>query len=409
MKKVMILGAGVYQVPLIKQAQKQGFYTIVVSRPGNYPGFDIADKHYNLDTTDEEAVLKAARLEQIDGIATAGTDVAVRTLGRVCQELHLCGLPYTSALKVTDKYLMKQSFADGGVSSAKFCKVDSLAQAFDVFHKMTADGAKAVMIKAVDSSGSRGVTKVTTAQEVEHAYLEARSVTHRPYVLVEEFVEGHEIGVDGFICNGKITLLLPHEKFVLKNSGTTIPAGHGFPYLCSSKQQEEIRQQMELAIRALGLDNCAFNSDVLIGDKVSILEIGGRSGATGIPELISLYCGFSYYEKILENALGITPDFTFGQQTPCMSRLLFSPIRGTITDICFEELESIKKEGIALSLDYGIGDTIPVVHNGTDRIGQFLLKSSSTELLTNICHRIYSSIYVDGTSLKEYWDARKSA
>ena len=42
MKKVMILGAGIYQVPLIKKAKEMGLHTIVVSIPGNYPGFEIA-------------------------------------------------------------------------------------------------------------------------------------------------------------------------------------------------------------------------------------------------------------------------------------------------------------------------------------------------------------------------------
>ena len=73
MKKVMILGAGIYQVPLIKQAKAMGIYTIVVSIRGNYPGFEIADKVYYEDTTDFNAVLEIAKKEKIDGIVTAGT------------------------------------------------------------------------------------------------------------------------------------------------------------------------------------------------------------------------------------------------------------------------------------------------------------------------------------------------
>ena len=44
MKKILILGAGIYQVPLIKTAKRMGLYTIVASIPGNYPGFELADK-----------------------------------------------------------------------------------------------------------------------------------------------------------------------------------------------------------------------------------------------------------------------------------------------------------------------------------------------------------------------------
>ena len=46
MKKLLILGAGTYQVPLIKTARRLGIYTIVSSIHGNYPGFELADKVY---------------------------------------------------------------------------------------------------------------------------------------------------------------------------------------------------------------------------------------------------------------------------------------------------------------------------------------------------------------------------
>ena len=79
MKKIMILGAGIYQVPLIKTAKKLGLYTIVVSIPGNYPGFELADKVYYENTVDDEKILEIAKEEQIDGIITTGTDVCVIT------------------------------------------------------------------------------------------------------------------------------------------------------------------------------------------------------------------------------------------------------------------------------------------------------------------------------------------
>ena len=57
MKKILILGAGIYQVPLILTAKKLGIYTIVASIPGNYPGFELADKVYYENTTDFEKIL----------------------------------------------------------------------------------------------------------------------------------------------------------------------------------------------------------------------------------------------------------------------------------------------------------------------------------------------------------------
>ncbi len=112
MKKIMILGAGIYQVPLIKTAKRLGITSVVVSIPGNYPGFELADKVYYEDTTDYETILEIAKKEQIDGIVTAGTDVAVITIGKVCDELGLCGLTFDAAKIAANKILMKARIAD---------------------------------------------------------------------------------------------------------------------------------------------------------------------------------------------------------------------------------------------------------------------------------------------------------
>ena len=117
MRKLMILGAGTYQVPLIQKAKEMGLFTIVVSCPGPYPGFSFADKVYLVDTTDRERILSIAKFENIDGICTSGTDVAVRSLGFVCETLGLCGLSYSSSVLATDKSKMKQAFIQGGVST----------------------------------------------------------------------------------------------------------------------------------------------------------------------------------------------------------------------------------------------------------------------------------------------------
>ena len=112
MKKLMILGAGIYQVPLIKQAKKMGIYTIVVSVRGNYPGFAYADKICYEDTRNAQAIVKIAEQENIDGILTTGTDVAVVTIGKVCDTLGLTGLSLEAAAIATDKMRMRAHQTD---------------------------------------------------------------------------------------------------------------------------------------------------------------------------------------------------------------------------------------------------------------------------------------------------------
>ena len=77
MKKLLILGAGIYQVPLIKTAKAMGIQTIVASIPGNYPGFEIADKVYYKNTTDYKKILEIAKEEGIDGYETVLEQIVV--------------------------------------------------------------------------------------------------------------------------------------------------------------------------------------------------------------------------------------------------------------------------------------------------------------------------------------------
>ena len=401
MKKIMILGAGIYQVPLIRAAKEMGFFVIVVSIKGDYPGFALADKIYYINTTDREAVLKAAVSEKIDGICTTGTDVAVSSIGYVCEHMELSGISEKAADLVTDKAKMKEAFQKGRVSSARFRKVFSCEEAKKAAEELDFP----VIIKCVDSSGSRGITLVKQAEEVSKAAEQAFSCSRKEYILVEEFLSGIEIGVDGVVRDGQIVFLAPHDKFVYKSEKITIPAGHSFPYSGGKEAEKEICHQMELAAKSLGLRNCFFNADVFVNaEKVSVIEMGGRTGATCIPELISMYYGFDFYKKILESAMGEKTDFPEKEKKrPCMARLLMSPRDGVITFIDEEKMKSLREKGALITLDFPVGHTVEKMENGTNRLGHLVSEAENIQEFETVLQEAYSAIFVDGVSLEELW------
>ena len=400
-KKIMILGASVYQVPLIKTARRMGLYTIVSSIPGAYPGFSDADKIYHINTTDKEAILKVCREEGVCGICTSGTDVAVATIGYVNEQMGLTGISEAAANKACDKYEMKKAFAEGGVSASRFIRADSLDEAREAAN----DIGYPVVVKCVDSSGSRGINVVDSEEELEAAYKEAIGYSRKAYVLIEEKLGGDEIGVDGIVQNGEVSLIAPHQKYTYSFKGVTMPAGHSFPYHCSSSVRAEIEKQITLAVRALGLDNCAFNSDVFVdGENVYIIEMGGRAGATGIPELISIHYGFDFYELMIKSALGETAEPRTSEiKQPCMSRLLMSPLDGVITRVDEEAIDRIREKGCEIRIDYSAGCSVEQMHNGTTRIGHLITRSDDEAEAERIMDEIYDALYLDGISMKELW------
>ncbi len=401
MKKIMILGASVYQVPLIKTAKRLGLYTIVASIDGDYPGFDLADKVYKINTVDKEAILQVCRQEQVDGICTTGTDVAVSTIGYVCGHMGLAGISEEAAVLATDKARMKEAFRKEQVSAAKFRRAESLEEVYAAAEEI----GLPVVVKCVDSSGSRGITLVRSREELPEAYRRALERSGKDYVLVEETLGGTEIGVDGVVRDHELVFLAPHEKFVYHTDRITIPAGHGFPYRGTEQVQREIAEQMRRAVKALDLNDCSVNADVFVdGDRVSIIEIGGRTGATCIPELISMHYGFDFYEKILKNALGEPVDFHPEKQGVfCMAKLLMSPVDGILTGIDERKLEQIRGRGVVAALDFPVGHPVEAMQNGTTRIGHVVAETERVEELDEIVNQVYSCLEVDGVSLEELW------
>ena len=244
MKKAIILGAGIYQYPLIKKAKEMGIYTIVISINGNYPGFKIADKIYYEDTTDIDKVIEIARAEKISAIMTSGTDVPIITLGKVCDELHLPGVSYEAAKLTTDKYLMKEAFIENNVRTAKFIKVFSIEDAYTAYNSLN----KPVIFKAIDSSGSRGIKKVNSVDEVSVAYDIVQKTTRKEYFIVEEYIEGEEFGAQAFIQNGKLEFVLPHGDFLFEGD-TGVPIGHFVPIKSSDKIIQDTSIQAVFEIR----------------------------------------------------------------------------------------------------------------------------------------------------------------
>lgn len=206
MKKIMILGAGIYQVPLIKTAKRMGLYTIVVSIPGNYPGFALADKVYYENTVDDEKILEIARAEQIDGIVTTGTDVCVITIGKVCDAMGLAGLSYKAAQIAVDKMLMKTKYEEYGVRTARFRQV--LFTDPDI--KKTIEGLEFPLIfKSVDSSGSRGITRVDSYEEFDSAIQYVKENTRKRLLLDRRICRRRRIRSTGIRIQRRSTVYPP--------------------------------------------------------------------------------------------------------------------------------------------------------------------------------------------------------
>jgi formate-dependent phosphoribosylglycinamide formyltransferase (GAR transformylase) len=112
MKKIMILGASILQLPAILKAKEMGLQVIAVDIDKNSVGFKHADVCIEISTIDIHRVVEAAKQYRIDGVMTLASDMPMRTVAAVAKELNLVGVSEETALKATNKAVMREKEND---------------------------------------------------------------------------------------------------------------------------------------------------------------------------------------------------------------------------------------------------------------------------------------------------------
>lgn len=372
-KTVMVLGGGRYQLPLIRAAREAGCRVLVLGWPGDYPGYAYASKWYDVDIMDSDAVIRIAKDEAIDGIVGCGSDFILPTIGHVVDALGLPGTGYHSSVVASDKSLMKAAFARTGVRTAIYEQVENKEQTIEAAARI----GYPVVLKIVDGSGSKGVVICQDEQALGTAYDEVLPLTHHPYMVVEQFVDGVEFGAQAFVQNGRLQFVMMHGDIVYQGD-SGIPVGHYAPALTEYEGlQADAEEQLRRAIEALEIDNCAINADFILHDgKVYVLEIGARAGATCLPELVSECYGVDYYTYLLCGACGLPlPTMQRDQLHPALVYTPYSTKTGTVRRVHQPTCDSI----VTCEIYPKVGDEVHAFRTAYDRIGHMVMKGERME------------------------------
>lgn len=389
----MILGASYSQIPLMRAARRLGFTVVAASIPGDYQGFQEADEIAYVDITDPEAVYEAAKKAEISGIATCCMDVGTRSLGYVCEKMGLPGPGDLAGQACTDKYLQKQAYVRAGVNTARFFQVhtrEELEQALDQLKFP-------VMVKAVDLMGSRGIFRCDTRQEALDHFQESMEQTKKDYCIVEEFLEGSMFGVEAMVAGGSLMYLLPLGNELL-DGNPPFPVGHYVPWEHTEDLGEQVREQVERVIAALGFDNCPMDLDCMLMDgKVYIIEATARAGATCIADTVSIYFGIDYYEAIVRLAMGMDVEEMFQRadvpHTPSITRLLSASREGTVQRL--QVPDPLPQGVVDLSFNIDVGSQVRPMQNGWDRIGQLIVKGETLAECRNRMEETLAGIHLE--------------
>lgn len=302
MKKILILGAGPFQLPAIQKAVASGLYVITLDYLPDNVGHRYSHQFVNCSTADMQGVAAAARELGVDGVCTFSSDVAVPSVAYTCQQLGLPGLGLEAAERMAVKHQFRQFQRERGFPHPAFVSGGDYAGVAPRLASLRYP----LIFKPVDTSGSRGVRKIEQpdpALEAD-AFAYALSFSRAGTVCVEEFIDGVEVGGDGILLGGRFALLAVTHKHL---AGFVV-AGHSLPPAVSPADQARVRAVLEDVCAALGYSDGPLNFDVMVTpEQIVILEMSPRNGGNGIPAVIARATGVDVELATLQIALGETP------------------------------------------------------------------------------------------------------
>jgi biotin carboxylase len=305
MKKILCLGGSTQQIPAIEYANKKGYYTVLCDYIWDNPGQYYSDKFFCVSTTDKKAILEVAMQEKVDGIVAYASDPAAPTAAYVAEKLGLPTNPYKSVEILAYKDKFRNFLRGNGFNCPKAKSYSSLENANDEIGQFTFP----VMVKPIDSSGSKGVKKVESLDEFEEAFNKAMAQSRSKNVIIEEYLtrdHNYIIGGDCFVQNGKTAfmgLLNCHRD---KNVNPLVPVGKSFPVQISKYRIEQIRSEIQRIVDLLDIKFGGFNLEIIFdrNGKMYLIEMGPRNGGNMIPDLLKIVTGIDLIAAAVETAMG---------------------------------------------------------------------------------------------------------
>lgn len=361
----------------IQKALSLGHHVITIDKDPKAPGFALAQDHECVSTIDHDKALMVAQKHSINGVMTLSTEVAVPTVAHIASSLNLPGMGPQTALNATNKLLMSQCFEKNNVPSPKFTAINSIA---DIEQGIKHTGLPAIL-KILSSSGSRGAFKINSKEAIQKAYEYSLSFSHSHTLILQEFLQGTEVGGEAFLHNKELKFCFITNK-TITGSPHYVPLGHSLPCKHNPDLITKIQEQVHQAALAVGIINGPVNFDIMLTDQgPKVIEIGARLGGTCLPAVVYHHSGIDSIAAAMAQALNEDPTSYLkkDKEQPVAAYLMTSPKAGSLETFSIPQDVHNHPEVIEYHVDKIKGDLITEFTCGADRIGHIICKGKSWE------------------------------
>ncbi len=307
-KRLLLAGGGYSDIPLIEAAQKQGFYVITSGNRPEDMGHMVSDKYCPADFSDPNAILEVASKEKVNYICPCTNDFSAISSAYAAEKLGLPGHdPFETSKLIHHKDSYRSFALSNGIPAPNAIGFSSPKSALQSLSKLTLP----VIIKPVDLTGGKGISKITDLSEAKNSILKAFSISKAKRVVIEEFIEGSRHGFSTLIMDGKVVFHFSDNEHYFLNP--YLVAGASAPASIPDSVVFNLIEQIEKISELLSLRHGIFHVQYVLHDgQPIIIEICRRPPGDLYIKLVQYATGIDYPKLIV--------DFFTGQDCPKISQ-----------------------------------------------------------------------------------------
>lgn len=398
MDKILVIGAGPGQVPIISVAKKLGYYICVVSIKGDYPGFELADDIAYIDIFNIDEIVQYGKSKGVKGVISDQSDMAAPIVAQVAERLGLPNWGYETALKFTDKVQMRGVYEELGLPVPLYKHVTSLEEATGQANLL----GYPIIIKPTDSFASRGVFKVENERELMELFPQSLAASRSGNIIVEQYISGDQYFCQGFVENHKLRLYAFSDRYYYDLPGLAIPYTNAFPAKIDVEFQNRMAETFTKVVNYLNplfghvWAEWIYNKE---SDTFYIVEMAIRGGGAFVTDtLIPNAYGIDSQEYLVRAAMGNTEKSIFDEVIIPQSAAFYSFLLPEGKIVRIEGLDLVNSIPGVIKSQFSkmeIGDIVPPIVNKGSRYGMIIIKGNTRDDIDKILKKVKETLSIE--------------
>lgn len=392
-KKILLLGGGYSQVPAIEKAKERGFHTLLCDYLPESPGHKVADQSFYTSTLRVDEILQLAKSEKVSAVLAYASDPAVYTAALVSENL---GFPTNSKdciFKLTNKGAFRNLLENLDLPVPKRLIFDEAA----IQETTALDLVYPLIIKPIDSSGSKGVKKIHDFSEFHQAGIDALKYSNSKQIIVEEYIDNSQADIhgDGFVIDGNLVFCHLGDHIYGSKSNEFNPTGTMWPSIITEESKKIFLRDIQKVLRAAGYNNGPINIEARINSRGEhfLMEIGPRNGGHFVPQAIFFSTGFDMLNALFDLIDGVKIEIHQHEFTPVAYYAVNSAASGQFDSLEIDD--SIVGKIVFQNIYKVKGDEIQSFTGSNAAIGVLIFRFSSMEEMHEIMPHIHQYVKVN--------------